>query len=459
MARADNQNRRIVFISKSTPGDDAFTLWLAPRLEAHGYEVFADILCLEAGERWRRKLTNVLQDNAAKMLLCCSDETLSKPGVLEEIEIAEELKRSLPDEKFIIPLRLRPHRKLFGIGSLQWIDFTHGWAEGLAALLRELAKQEVPKRNDIAINPAWAAYQRRRLLDVESSPETLTSNWLRVLHMPDRVHFLTPRGAASSAALDRALSASAYPFVRHSEGIITFARPSDLLPISDRIGGFTTAASIDCADMHQSGWPAIKIVQPDARRILVSLMHQSWEATCQRSGFFKYEYSGGSAAITSSNQVGIGKRVAWGRPGARRNSMLRNCARGKIWEYGVSAQASLFPFPHYKLKARVLFSEANGENSPRVIIDGKAQNRLRRAVCSAWRNKAWHGRLMAFLELLAGDSPYITMRVAEDEHITLDAMPIQVVSPITARQTNYMDEDAEETDPSLLIGPYQEDDE
>ena len=38
--------RSTIFISKSTPGDDAFALWLAPRLEAAGYHVFADILGL-----------------------------------------------------------------------------------------------------------------------------------------------------------------------------------------------------------------------------------------------------------------------------------------------------------------------------------------------------------------------------------------------------------------------------
>jgi type I restriction enzyme S subunit len=35
--------RSVVFISKATPEDDDFVLWLAPRLEAAGYIVFADI--------------------------------------------------------------------------------------------------------------------------------------------------------------------------------------------------------------------------------------------------------------------------------------------------------------------------------------------------------------------------------------------------------------------------------
>jgi len=36
---AETRRRDVVFISKATPGDDEFVLWLAPRLEAAGYTV------------------------------------------------------------------------------------------------------------------------------------------------------------------------------------------------------------------------------------------------------------------------------------------------------------------------------------------------------------------------------------------------------------------------------------
>jgi hypothetical protein len=80
-----------VFISKATPEDDDFVLWLAPRLEAAGYIVFADILSIDPGDRWRREITGTLQNKAVKMLLCCRDATLDKTGVQEEIGIASDL--------------------------------------------------------------------------------------------------------------------------------------------------------------------------------------------------------------------------------------------------------------------------------------------------------------------------------------------------------------------------------
>ena len=80
--------RDIIFISKAILENDEFVLWLAPRLEEAGYTVFADILSLEPGERWRKVITNTLQTSAIKMLLCCRDTTLAKDNVQEEIGIA-----------------------------------------------------------------------------------------------------------------------------------------------------------------------------------------------------------------------------------------------------------------------------------------------------------------------------------------------------------------------------------
>lgn len=105
--------RTVLFISKATPGDDDFVLWLAPKLEAAGYTVFADILTLEPGDRWRREITETLQERAIKMLLCCRDSTLAKEGVQEEIGIAIDLSKSLGDKKFIFPLRLMPNTYIY----------------------------------------------------------------------------------------------------------------------------------------------------------------------------------------------------------------------------------------------------------------------------------------------------------------------------------------------------------
>jgi hypothetical protein len=186
------QERTVVFISKATPGDDEFVLWLAPRLEAAGYEVFADILTLEPGTRGRKEITDTLQQRTTKMLLCGRTATLEREGVQEEIGIAEDLVKELGDKKFIIPLRLEKYKKVFGIGELQYVNFERGWAEGLAKLLDTLKRQRVPRLRAAVINPNWELYRRRSAIPLLNEPERLTSNWVRVAECPMSYATLNP---------------------------------------------------------------------------------------------------------------------------------------------------------------------------------------------------------------------------------------------------------------------------
>ena len=221
--------RDVVFISKATPGDDEFVLWLAPRLEEAGYTVFADILSLEPGERWRKVITNTLQTRAIKMLLCCRDTTLAKDNVQEEIGIALDLARELPDPKFIIPLRLEPYKKVLGIGELQYVDFVRGWADGLDKLLETLKRQKIPcDLTKISINPNWEIYRRRGSIPIKEEPERLTSNWLRVAEAPDIVRYFEPSGAADLYAVASACASSKYPAQPMQRGFVSFGTQEEI---------------------------------------------------------------------------------------------------------------------------------------------------------------------------------------------------------------------------------------
>ncbi len=433
-------------------------MWLATRLEAHGYEVFADILDLDAGDGWRRKITTNLQDSAVKMLLCCSDETLARDGVIEEIEIAKDLVRSLDDPNFIIPLKLKRYKKVFGIGSLQYIDFESGWAQGLSKLLKSLERQGVPKLQTPTIQPEWAAYQRRRAIKLIKEPEVLTSNWLRILSVPDTIRFVVPKGVVSEKATNKIIKEFSLPTAPFEKGFLTFAAPHDFDEHFAGRASFVTRSEVSFLDFVEDGWLEKDFDRIDARRVVVNLIRQAWEAHAKAMGFMPYEFSNGMAFTATRNQIELNKRVRWGRQGEQRLSVLRNRARGKVWEYGTSGHPSLFPFPHIRLKGRVLFSESKGKDKGPVIDDHKAQHRLRRSVCGAWRNRAWHGRLMAYLELLMGESPYISLRVGGDQDVVVDGSPIQATSPVTAHNTLKLGEDAEEVDATTLGGYFDEED-
>lgn len=458
MNLAATKERDLIFISKATPGDDQFVLWLAPRLEAAGYKVFADIFDLDAGDEWRGKLTAALQTQAIKMLLCCSDETLARRGVREEIAIAEDLTKQLQDPNFIIPLKIRTFKKLFGIGGLQYVDFESGWAKGLASLLKSLEKQQVPKAGGGVIQPEWYAYLRRHAVEVEAVPEVLTSNWLRIVGMPDRLNYLVPRNRASETLLRKLGASFEYPMAEFGDGFLTFASSFDLAEHFEQVGPFRVERDFDVLEIIESRTPDAGIEIRNAKSIMMNLLRQAWEKHCAKEGFLAHTFSSGLSFHVGEHKLGLKKRVSWGRQGERRNSMLRGVSRKKIWEYGVSVIPSLFPYPHMRLKSRVLFSDIGERNKPIIIPDTKTQFRLRRSVCSGWRNKAWHGRVMAFMELLAGDSPYVGLAVGSGSSITIDAMPIQFTAPVTARQINRLGEDAEEADETTLGTHYEDED-
>lgn len=448
---ASGTTRNIVFISKATPEDDDFVLWLAPRLEAAGYTVFADILTLEPGDRWRREITGTLQNKAVKMLLCCRDVTLDKIGVQEEIGIALDLVKELNDPRFIIPLRLEPFKKLFGIGELHWIDFLGSWANGLHDLLGKLEKQNVPRAVTPAINPNWENYRKRLAIKVEKKPEVLTSNWLRVASLPDTIRYYSPPGPINLERMAGTCRENTVPTEVYQRGFFSFASPEEIACDFADVAPFEIQSEHKLLDFIDCGGKSPDIEPREAKNLVFSMFRRAWENFCRSKGLYEYLFAAQTAFHIGEAQIPLGKRIPWGRQGQRRSSMLRNSAGGRVWQYGVSATPAFWPYLHFKLKARVLFAElASGNKGGAVIGDVAVQHRLRRTICKGWRNKQWHGRLMAYLELLSVEAPCITLPLSGACAITLDARPMPFTSPVTTALPDTMEDDAEETDDSTL---------
>lgn len=446
--------RSVVFISKATPGDDEFVLWLAPRLEAAGYTVFSDIKSLDAGDRWRKEITNVLQNGAVKMLLCCRDSTLARENVQEEIGMAIDLCKELADPKFLIPLRLEPYKKVLGIGELQYVNFVPGWAEGVDSLLGNLRRMKVPRDpSKIAINPNWEIYRRRGAVVLKDEPERLTSNWLRVAEWPDEIHYFEPTGAIDQIALYSACAKSTIPIEPHRHGFFSFGTVAEINAQMSSVGVFRVLKSINLQKFLEEGCPELGHEKQTASNMVMSMFRQGWNRLCANRGLMEYKYSKAVGFHASKAQAAIGQKFSWGRQGDKRSSMLRNIAKGVVWQFGVSALPGTWPFPHFKIKSRVLFAAIAGEEAGDPFDDAKKQHRLRRTVCKGWRNKQWHGRLMAFLEMLSGDSSFIRVPLSESEVVRLDASTMLFTSPVSTVLPDKLSDDEEEFDPTTLGRP------
>ena len=210
---------------------------------------------------------------------------------------------------------------------------------------------------------------------------------------------------------------------------------------------------------------AAGIERQDASNVAHAMMRRAWEDFCEACGLLAYKYSKALGFHIGKPQAPIGQKIPWGRQGERRSSMLRNVAKGHIWQFGVSATPAFWPFPHFKLKSRVLFAQVTFDQNEKPIDtaappieDAKKQHRLRRSVCKGWRNKQWHGRLRAFIELLSGDEASISLVLAENAIVRVEASPMLFSSPVSTVLPNALSDEDEERDDTTLGRPEPEED-
>jgi TIR domain len=450
--------RDTIFLIKASPIDDEFALWVAPKLEAEGYRVFADILTLQPGDRWRRQINQALQYRAAKILLICRDATLADPHVQDDLDIALELAKELNDSRFIIPLRLEAGKKVKGVGDAVTVDFVRGWGEGVGLLLDALQRQKVPRpAGQAAIDPNWEIFRRRGAIPLVEEAERLTSNWLRAAEAPDVIRYFESTGAIEDRLLDSVLEDFPYPCAKQGSGIITFAEQSEVDTAFASAGRFKLKHEIPLLEFVDNGFSALGIERQVASNLVIAMIKKAWLSFCREKGFVEYHYSNAVGFHASVAQAPTGRRIPWGKQGDRRSSMLRNVAKGHIWQFGVTAMPYFWPFWHLKLKSRVLFSVDNNTPEGLSIDDARKMHRLRRSICKGWRNKQWHGRMLAFLELLSGESAYIRLALAANAALAIEAAPILFTSPVSTALPDVLDADEEEADISTLGRPDNDD--
>jgi hypothetical protein len=267
------------------------------------------------------------------------------------------------------------------------------------------------------------------------------------------MRFFEVTGALDHGALKRAASAAAYPMKQHNRGVVTFLSLEEINDQLSHIGRFEEKAACGTLDFIKVGMPEIGIAPKEATNHLVEMLSAAWENYARKARLIQYDFSGKKPGFhIGDEQTEIGRKVSWGRQGDRRSSMLRNIAKGKVWSFGITAMPSVWPFPHLKLKSRVIFSDVVNNVAGSVIQNTDQQFRLRRSVCKGWRNKQWHGRLMAYLEILSGDSAWISIPLSPSFNLRCDAQPLLFTSPVTTLLANELSDDDEETDPSLMGG-------
>jgi hypothetical protein len=146
------------------------------------------------------------------------------------------------------------------------------------------------------------------------------------------------------------------------------------------------------------GMPELKAV--DARRMVVDMLRQGWEAFAQSKGLKRYDLSGKASWYMPEGLLpgDWGRFVdETGRRGRRKLVGIRG-KRKVRYHFAVSARPQVLPFPRLIIRSHVVFTEGG-----LLVTEKSAAQRNRKALCKNWWNAEWRDRQYAMLTFLAQD--------------------------------------------------------
>lgn len=178
--------KKYIFISYATE-DAAFADWLYQKLTLSGYHVWLDKYCLKKGEAFLDVFPNVIKNETVRFLPILTEHSLRKENPKKERATAQNVKSSLGDKEFIVPIRLSstvgPLELDHITVDLNWIDFSNCWATGLEELLSSFEENESIPKDAMATLSSNHFYN----FEVKEKKESLYSNLLTIESLPTKI--------------------------------------------------------------------------------------------------------------------------------------------------------------------------------------------------------------------------------------------------------------------------------
>lgn len=155
-----------------------------------GYDVWLDYYSLRKGSTFPLEFPKVIQEDSIKFLAVMSPASKSKDNPAKERHLANETKKNIKDDGFIIPIKITKEPiSDFYTSNLNWIDFTPYWAKGLNDLVKELEISNVPKKTE-GINHSQLIGQEENLNRTQLVEENVFTNLLTIQELPTQVYKL-----------------------------------------------------------------------------------------------------------------------------------------------------------------------------------------------------------------------------------------------------------------------------
>ena len=390
------------------------------------------------GDDFWSDIEQALRQRARKVVYVLSRSSNLAGGVLKELAVASAVGKQLKDTGFIIPVKIddlpyTDHN--IEINRLNAINFTKGWAEGLASLLKTLQDERVPR--DSRDGPGtvaswWNDTQLNRNL-VRSEAQTHWTNWFPLQSLPSGIWvWRIPQGAKLPENLN-------WPAYRIADRFVSFANAKELTGVDQTptgARGFQIPLSLTDDPPDEAG-----ILRGELRTAVKQILRQSWDKLAEQRKLPLYPLSSRRRTLWfPSGSVSPNGVQFVGADGKRTDRQLygfksvgpKGSKYKRFYHYGLEAQVATYPEVMLSLKSHVIFT-LDG-NSPHR--DPAYQHRSRRSQCKAWWNDRWRDMLFAATTALAAGTTEIPLPLSQQSTAYISSRPLELSMPVS-----YHDED------------------
>lgn len=427
--------RSTIFLSHATPDDNDFARWLGAQLSLAGYEVWTDFNRLQGGEIFWNTIEDIIRNRAARVIVAASRVAQRKDGVLDEINLAVSVERTLGLDEFVMPLKIDdlPYSDFrANIARKDIIDFSENWATGLARLLQSLSRGNVPRDSRDRTPEAVAFHSRLSLSDhLRDVPDPILLNWIEVKSMPRRIYTFALNAPTHRLGLiSKTLS---LPNVQYGDQIISFANASNFrsaLPEGTTSGGYGQMLTTEFEKARVSQFPALR--PQEARKYLVQLIHQAWSKACEAKGLRRYVLSNNAVAWFAPVGLIDGKVAFVDRDAINRRKSLVgfSAKRGVHWHFAVELRVAPGSPLRMIVRPHVVFTD----DGKTPLESANRMHTLRRGFCKSWWNDRWRDLSIAYLTWFAGGSETIDLDVGGDEPLSVSARMIEELAPVSPEE-------------------------
>ena len=416
--------REHIFISYATE-QAALCEWLARKLAAAGYRVWCDRLKLLGGEDWPKDIDVAIDKRTLRMLALLSKESMSKPNPKGEWLKAISVGEHLGIDDFLIPLKtedLEPHRMLWNLQTINYIDFTHSWARGLAQVLKKL--ESIKALRTFTGGDRMAIETLEPSSTVAIDPEALASNCFDIVQIPRNFQlYRATLGTIPRASLDA--TRIRWPSWNLSEyEFVSFLHPPQSIKEQYQL------EYEGPLDWKQGG----ELRGTDSRSLVVNLIHRSIESLMNKKGLKYYRASRGRRrwyfpyGLLKNNylrvQLPSGRRTRIKAAGER-------TFRGKVYQYHLSPSFSVLTGASRPallcLRIEIYFRD----NSGHALRGHRTITARRKHLCKDWFNREWYYRTLAIAQYLQDDNMKISLGPCGVQQLGISAECHIVESPMS----------------------------